>query len=926
MAIVTAKSLQREINDIKVGINSSKIDDTQKEKMKVLLAKLETDLDNLKKVETVVKEVPKKIEATGVEVPKKEVIKPEPKAVDPETIKKEIATLEANLTNSKVDEVSKEKFRKLKATLEKSLIEIKTAEKDIKEIPKKFERLIIPTTLPKKAAGIAKNVQKSKAVKAVKKAKTRAAIILKNLPKEIRDFNKGRKKHDVQLDADRPALPPGKRISASGNVYWENRADESDVSRKKYPYLENGGYMAKGGQFPAKGLKFSTPEIMVLKAVYSNKIDTLKNEIEFYEHGDTRWFDEQVQGNKQKKIRDLKKDIEKVQEDIKFLNEQGYPFDFNYAYDSQKFLRELNDIFNIPTIYRQLFDKENQPSHKQYYDAYLKVYDTLDKFVEKTYGEEYCYADGGTLDETLTRGEIENKVAGIKLQLAKTKKQISGYTGGKYNKLYQEKVVPLQDKLLIYSEMWGSAKYEDGGSLDSLSEEDLCDRATLIAGRQIRDVELAKKYILADEKDRELSDKKNSIGDYSSFSYSNMTYLYDMAEKMSEEKFDELFASLSKKEKELYASLVRLGDEPKVALATTLHERKKPKDDEATWNMYRYAKGGKLEDWVENNAEKLINHYLPGVEPNVVFSQSELRKKGDYYTGEGASKRDYFVEICFGDMYSDNIEEINTNYDSFIGYAEDISDGKLLLDVEVLSDDEYKSITFMFSKNGHDDRSNYKRKDGGLIKPNDNRYANIKVKGDPTQYLLKELHKLQRDLNSSRLNTYREGDNSEEAIALKKEREVKNIRFKEVLKELNEIENRKMAKGGNLPNLIKNKLAKTDKALVVVCISEGNPDFKQYTSVSDKELYPVNSLKEASEVCRNYINKWDLGGGNWNGGQVYDIDGKMVGIVSYNGRVWEGEYIIGSKNREITGEELNKKWYAIGGSTRINKEQHRINK
>ena len=47
--------------------------------------------------------------------------------------------------------------------------------------------------------------------------------------------------------------------------------------------------------------------------------------------------------------------------------------------------------------------------------------------------------------------------------------------------------------------------------------------------------------------------------------------------------------------------------------------------------------------------------------------------------------------------------------------------------------------------------------------------------------LEKELHKLQRDLNSGRLSTYREGDNSEEELARQKERAIKLARFNEVL-------------------------------------------------------------------------------------------------------------------------------------------------
>jgi hypothetical protein len=60
------------------------------------------------------------------------------------------------------------------------------------------------------------------------------------------------------------------------------------------------------------------------------------------------------------------------------------------------------------------------------------------------------------------------------------------------------------------------------------------------------------------------------------------------------------------------------------------------------------------------------------------------------------------------------------------------------------------------------------------------------AKGGRVESLTKELYRLQRDLNSSRLQTYRLGDNSQEAKDRKNEREVKLARFNEVLKELRE--------------------------------------------------------------------------------------------------------------------------------------------
>ncbi len=73
------------------------------------------------------------------------------------------------------------------------------------------------------------------------------------------------------------------------------------------------------------------------------------------------------------------------------------------------------------------------------------------------------------------------------------------------------------------------------------------------------------------------------------------------------------------------------------------------------------------------------------------------------------------------------------------------------------------------------------------------------VKGGSIETNLeKELHKLQRDLNSSRLRTYIEGDTSEEEKAREKERSVKLTRFNEVLQLLKEKDSSKYDKGGSL--------------------------------------------------------------------------------------------------------------------------------
>jgi len=76
--------------------------------------------------------------------------------------------------------------------------------------------------------------------------------------------------------------------------------------------------------------------------------------------------------------------------------------------------------------------------------------------------------------------------------------------------------------------------------------------------------------------------------------------------------------------------------------------------------------------------------------------------------------------------------------------------------------------------------------------------------------------------------------------------------------------------------------------LIVVLSACGNPDILQPENLGipiKKEQ--VFTLIEASEVCQEYIREYELGGGNWLGGKVFDaITNEQVAYVSYNGKVW----------------------------------------
>lgn len=76
----------------------------------------------------------------------------------------------------------------------------------------------------------------------------------------------------VKQDAERPALPKGKRFSKiTGKPYWENRANRSDVKQppKTYPRL------AKGGQTDEKPLSFYKYETPKVKIAWKGKIQPL---------------------------------------------------------------------------------------------------------------------------------------------------------------------------------------------------------------------------------------------------------------------------------------------------------------------------------------------------------------------------------------------------------------------------------------------------------------------------------------------------------------------------------------------------------------------------------------------------------------------------------------------------------------------------
>ena len=81
------------------------------------------------------------------------------------------------------------------------------------------------------------------------------------------------------------------------------------------------------------------------------------------------------------------------------------------------------------------------------------------------------------------------------------------------------------------------------------------------------------------------------------------------------------------------------------------------------------------------------------------------------------------------------------------------------------------------------------------------------------------------------------------------------------------------------------------KEYLVMLSGEGNPDFRQYAPIAPPTSKRMPTLKEAKQLCKDYIRAWNLGGGNWvcEAGKVFVVVGdrcKFVGRFSYNGRFW----------------------------------------
>ena len=105
--------------------------------------------------------------------------------------------------------------------------------------------------------------------------------------------------------------------------------------------------------------------------------------------------------------------------------------------------------------------------------------------------------------------------------------------------------------------------------------------------------------------------------------------IYKLAEEMSEKDFRNKFLTLSKSEKDNVESLIRLGDDKKLALITILDKRNESNNDDFYRQAYHYKKGGSVDKKVYID---LFEDYenIPANVQMILDEYSESFEDGDY--------------------------------------------------------------------------------------------------------------------------------------------------------------------------------------------------------------------------------------------------------------------------------------------------------
>jgi hypothetical protein len=412
--------------------------------------------------------------------------------------------------------------------------------------------------------------------------------------------------------------------------------------------------------------------------------------------------------------------------------------------------------------------------------------------------------------------------------------------------------------------------------------------------------------------------------------YADGGEIYKLAEEMSDADFEKEYDSLSAKEKNSVKSLIRLGDDKKLALATILAKKNDPRQPSKEYyrRAYEYADGGKTRK--SGNVPRIAKK---------VAEVNALIEKGnqlglevvDSSTTWQAPMKYKPIKYVNGILYIE-YEEL----DLYLNNRKGINQWKLKKD-KVLKrnmefDNPLNDIAKMYRK-AIRDREQYFA-NGGAI---EYRFASARTMGRDSQnweqklkeyagehyknLTLREREAIIADMqNDYDRNTHfakggkvthlPQAKNISEkekratyVLAFGQEYDAENrgrhplpldIAYQVALHSL-ERKRKKMAKGG--------KISSYEVELEAV----PNSDYDQYSHRASlrvkKTKKSVKSIEEAVKIAKNFIDENDLGGGNFLPAKIYK-NGKHIGFISYNGRVWNNDQ---SEMKYAEGGEIKPK-------------------
>ena len=208
------------LEKLKKSLDNKFIPDNMKDKIRAEIKKLEADIKTddtmtTTEIKSEVKEIEKEVEK-ALEVAEKKEEKAEAK------------------TRAKRTTTSRTKKPKVE---EKPTAKKKTVFSLAKEIRKADESW-------DDAKQRARKMMTSQTTETKKKTRTETDKLLA-MVRRNKEYKKLAGTSNLSKDAQRRAMPRGKRVSESGNVYYENRANRVDVGGFKSAYLETGGGVGK---------------------------------------------------------------------------------------------------------------------------------------------------------------------------------------------------------------------------------------------------------------------------------------------------------------------------------------------------------------------------------------------------------------------------------------------------------------------------------------------------------------------------------------------------------------------------------------------------------------------------------------------------------------------------------------------------------